>query len=271
MKKYDLSVKLLSIDNIDVIVSNKLVSRIYIEADDFISHKGIKFDFDGEIYIVFPDVLTTKALKLIDDNYDYIIAKSQGILIHNLDSLFYLKDKSYDLSKVVASERLYAYNSSSIEFYRENGLHNFTYPVELTFKEGEDICFGKVEEIVYGRTALMVSSGCVHKNTTKCDQIKQNLILKDRKKMDFFVQNRCEYCYNVTYNSVPTMIMDELSNIHKDASSVRIDLTFENKDQIKKILDLYEACCYGNCPAKEEIRNVLGEYTRGHYHKGMIS
>lgn len=271
MNKYELSVKVLSLENIDSIISNKLVSRIYIEADDFISHKGVKLDFNREIYIAFPEVLTTKSLEFIDDNYDYIIAKSQGILIHNLDSLFYLKEKGYDLSKVIASERLYAYNNSSIEFYKENGLHNFTYPVELTFKDGEDISFGNVEEIVYGRTALMVSSGCVHKNTAKCDKIKQNLILKDRKKMDFFVQNRCEYCYNVTYNSVPTMIMDELLNIHKDATSVRIDFTFESEDQIKKILDLYEACCCGNCPAKEEIRNVLGEYTRGHYHKGMIS
>ena len=58
MKQYSLSVRLLSLENFELVKSNKLVSRIYIEADEFISHRNEKLDFDGEIYISFPDVFT---------------------------------------------------------------------------------------------------------------------------------------------------------------------------------------------------------------------
>lgn len=269
MNNLNLSVRLLSLDSINKVLECDFVSRIYLEADAFINNT-ISINTDKEIYIVLPDIFTNKAVKLIDENYDRLLAHCDGVMINNLDELFYLKYKNYNLDKVVASERLYAYNSTAVEFYQENGLHNFTYPLELTFREGEDICFSNVEEIIYGRTALMVSSGCVHKNTSKCDEIKQNLILKDRKKIDFFVQNRCDYCYNVIYNSVPTMIMDELEMVHNDAKNVRIDFTFENKEQIGKVLNLYEACYMGKCPSKDEIKNIIGEYTRGHYHKGMV-
>ena len=267
MKKINLSVKLLDIKMLDLIASFDVVSRIYLEADSYILNKPDISSIDKEIYISLPDVFTTKGASLIDSNYDFLAENSDGFLIHNLDELFYLKERGFDLEKVISSERLYAYNTEAVDFYKGFGLHNLTHPIELTFSEGYDISFESVEEIIYGRYGLMVSSGCVHKNTAKCDQKQQNLILKDRKKMAFFVQNRCDYCYNVTYNSVPTMILDELDRIHQDAKSVRIDFTFESKDEIGKIIKLYEACLNGNCPAKEEF----GEYTRGHYHKGMVS
>lgn len=269
--KHFLSVRVLTKEQFDIVVCHDSVSRIYIEADFALSENLDLSHFDKRIFIVFPDVFTDKAYKLIDSSYDELINYADGFMIHNLDELFYLSEKGYDLSKVIGSERLYAYNTEAVNFYKENGLHNLTHPVELTYNQGYDIIFESVEEVIYGRTALMVSQGCVHKNTSKCDGIKQNLILKDRKKMDFFVQNRCDYCYNTIYNSVPIMVIDELDKLHKKANSVRIDFTFENINQINNILSLYEVCCDGICPNKDEIRLLVGDFTRGHYHKGMIS
>ena len=263
----NLSVRLLNTDDLKLVMNYEFVNRLYLDADLYIADKPDLSSFNGEIYFVLPDIFTRKALNFINEHFDFLKSNCDGFMIQNLDELFFLKDKNYDFNKVISSERVYVYNSDTVAFYHEQGLHNFTHPIELTFNEGYKIDFGNVEEIIYGRASLMVSAGCIHKNMSKCDGIKENLILKDRKKMGFFVQNRCDYCYNVTYNSVPTMIVDELDKLHHDAKSVRMDFTFENKEEISNILSLYEACLIGKSPAKE----LFGDYTRGHYHKGMVS
>ena len=72
------------------------------------------------------------------------------------------------------------------------------------------------------------------------------------------MKNNCSDCYNVVYNSVPTMLFDEKQEL-KDYGvlNFRLAFTIETKEETKAVFD-----CYEN--KKREIA-----YTKGHYKRGV--
>ena len=104
----------------------------------------------------------------------------------------------------------------------------------------------------------MVSAGCVHKNAVNCDKRSQVTYLKDRYNVLFPIRNYCNDCYNIVYNSVPTLLFGELERLKTyGITHFRLQFTLESAKETENILQLLQG-------KGQEI-----EYTKGHYKRGV--
>lgn len=73
--------------------------------------------------------------KLISDNADWIFDNVSGVLAHNVEELYFIKnlnDKNNTNLSVIADYSLYQMNGYAVEFLKEEGICRGTYPMELT-------------------------------------------------------------------------------------------------------------------------------------------
>ena len=90
-----------------------------------------------------------------------------------------------------------------------------TAPVELNASELKKLDISKEAMIVYGYQPVMISAGCVQKNTDRCTQKESTLYLTDRYHKKFAVKNYCKCCYNVIYNSSPLLLVGQQEEFEK--------------------------------------------------------
>ena len=107
----------------------------------------------------------------------------------------------------------------------------------------------------------MTTAGCVHKNSSGCDKTPQITYLTDRYKKNFAVKNYCRDCYNVIYNSLPTLLWNNIDNLKKNKINFfRFSFTIESAKMTQHILDI---TFNGKAIAKND------EFTNGHYKRGV--
>jgi putative protease len=111
---------------------------------------------------------------------------------------------------------------------------------------------------VYGYQQLMVSAQCVRNTIKGCNQKNEKFFLKDRYGKMFPVHCICKYCYNLIYNSVPTVLFGGRQEELLNGVTQRIHFTVETEKEIKEVLDAF----WNQTPVK-------GEMTRGHYRRGV--
>ena len=104
-----------------------------------------------------------------------------GVLVRNLESLLLIRKKSADYP-VVTDSSIYLWNHRAKNFLRQFNLKAGTAPVELNSWELEELGIQEMELVVYGYLPVMVSAGCVRKNTSGCTGKAGELILTDRQK-----------------------------------------------------------------------------------------
>ena len=80
----------------------------------------------------------------------------------------------------------------------------------------------------------------------------------------FYVKNDCATCTNVIYNGVPTSVIDKLGALRSDYQAYLVELTVENADEAKKVMD-----CVENAVSGKRTDGFIKDYTRGHYYKGI--
>ncbi len=162
-----------------------------------------------------------------------------------------------------------------------------TLPLELNLRELSSLCKSlqtPAELIVYGRAPMMVSAQCLRKTTGECRKNLQGkgagragenvglqsgygiktvqdtgeiLYLKDRTGAEMPVRNYCRFCYNIIYNSVPTVIFDLEKEIRQiSPHSVRYEFSTESGPETFAVLE-------GRVPKGN------GAFTRGHLHRGV--
>ena len=115
---------------------------------------------------------------------------------------------------------------------------------------------------VYGRIPLMISAQCVYRNYTGCkgDSKESEVFLKDRFGNLFFVDARCEDCYNIIYNNKPLYLTDKKDELKRiGPASVRVSFTIESNREIRQILSDLES----------GTGNFDDRYTRGHFNRGV--
>ena len=133
-------------------------------------------------------------------------------------------------------------------------------PLELNGREIARRSNADTEMIVYGYYPLMTSAQCVHRNSSKCDKCKQITYLKDRYNKLFPVKNMCNECYNVIYNTLPTMLLNDIAGIKESKiHNLRLMFTVEDAAETREILSYFE-----NPSLKRR-----GEFTNGHYKRGV--
>lgn len=216
-----------------------------------------------DFLLILPAIFRMETSLFYEKNLSEILKTGiDGFVIKNYEELYFLTSKLSEQEKanieLVIDHNLYTYNDYAKNAFSQYGIVYDTIPLELNRKEIRNRNNANSEMIIYGHYPLMTTAGCVHKNTDKCDKQTTITYLKDRYKTFFPVKNNCSDCYNVVYNSVPTMLFDEKQEL-KDYGvlNFRLAFTIETKEETKAVFD-----CYEN--KKREIA-----YTKGHYKRGV--
>lgn len=206
-----------------------------------------------KVYLMLPTIFRA-------DSSDYFvtIAKEldkvsfEGFVVKNYEEL-YLTENLFTGRKVILDHNMYTFNDVSKSAFFEHGVSGDTVPLELNSKEIMHRNNIGSQMIVYGYYPLMTTANCVHKNTKGCDKKQKLIYLKDRYNKSFAVCNNCKECYNTIYNSLPTMLIKNISKL-KEAGirSFRYSFTIETPKQIKAVMD-----------------DKVAEYTNGHYKRGV--
>ena len=206
-----------------------------------------------KVYLMLPTILRA-------DSSDYFvsIAKEldkvsfEGFVVKNYEEL-YLTENLFIDKKIILDHNMYTFNDVSKSAFFEHGVSGDTVPLELNSREIMHRNNIGSQMIVYGYYPLMTTANCVHKNTKGCDKKQKLIYLKDRYNKSFAVCNNCKECYNTIYNSLPTMLIKNMSKL-KEAGirSFRYSFTIETPKQIKAVMD-----------------DKVAEYTNGHYKRGV--
>ena len=206
-----------------------------------------------KVYLMLPTIFRA-------DSSDYFvsIAKEldkvsfEGFVVKNYEEL-YLTENLFIDKKIILDHNMYTFNDVSKIAFFEHGVSGDTVPLELNSREIMHRNNIGSQMIVYGYYPLMTTANCVHKNTKGCDKKQKLIYLKDRYNKSFAVCNNCKECYNTIYNSLPTMLIKNMSKL-KEAGirSFRYSFTIETPKQIKAVMD-----------------DKVAEYTNGHYKRGV--
>lgn len=206
-----------------------------------------------KVYLMLPTIF-----RAASSDYFVSIAKEldkvsfDGFVVKNYEEL-YLTENLFTGKKVILDHNMYTFNDVSKSAFFEHGVSGDTVPLELNSKEIMHRNNIGSQMIVYGYYPLMTTANCVHKNTKGCDKKQKLIYLKDRYNKSFAVCNNCKECYNTIYNSLPTMLIKNISKL-KEAGirSFRYSFTIETPKQIKAVMD-----------------DKVAEYTNGHYKRGV--
>lgn len=206
-----------------------------------------------KVYLMLPTIFRA-------DSSDYFvsIAKEldkvcfEGFVVKNYEEL-YLTENLFTGKKVILDHNMYTFNDVSKSAFFEHGVSGDTVPLELNSREIMHRNNIGSQIIVYGYYPIMTTANCVNKNTKGCDKKQKLIYLKDRYNKSFAVCNNCKECYNTIYNSLPTMLIKNISKL-KEAGirSFRYSFTIETPKQIKAVMD-----------------DKIAEYTNGHYKRGV--
>ena len=231
-------------------------SRIYVDLqyisyDEILSLTGQEQPF----YYMLPPVLRSRSLA---ECCKLPVDRMYGVVVRNIDELAWLKSVDY-AGHVVMDYSVYGMNVVAEQFLREQFPNAIlTLPVELNQKQLETLSLSNTELEVYGYQQLMISAQCVRNTTTGCNQKNDRLYLIDRMGKHFYVASICKYCYNLIYNSIPTVLYDCLSPKLAAHCDLRLHFTRETDAEMRQIIENF---------LKGEPYS--GELTRGHYKRGV--
>lgn len=251
------------------VCKSSLISRVYIDWNRYSLN-----DFDNEIaddirlvtsngkkiYIILPAVCRDKTYNFLLSKQDLLGQSAiSGFVVKNYEELGWCLDKFPD-REIITDYNLYTYNDYAVNAYHELNISLDTMPLELNGREIARRSNADTEMIVYGYYPLMTSAQCVHRNSSKCDKCKQITYLKDRYNKLFPVKNMCNECYNVIYNTLPTMLFNDIARLKESKiHNLRLMFTVEDAAETREILSYFE-----NPSLKRR-----GEFTNGHYKRGV--
>ncbi|MDY6352367.1 MAG: U32 family peptidase [Lachnospiraceae bacterium] len=204
-------------------------------------------------YLCLPHILRSDKLPQIDDGI------FDGLIVSSFDEMQYASYNFPDLPMIL-DQRVYSWSDRSRSFLLSKGAAFLTAPYELNEKELSHLDNSSSFITVYGRTPVMYTATCQHKNSRGCDRRQEELYLLDERKSSFLCLNFCSSCTNVIYNSLPTSLLPFLDRLWEMGfAGVRVDLTVENEKETVRILQMIKNNkCEDVCQA-----------TRGHFHRGV--
>ena len=256
-------------EQMEVILEEEAIGRIYVdctmfpriwEKDSYVEWITKVHAAGKEIYLVMPYIFRERTRKQYEAAYNRIFGAGwDGILIANYESFAFLKEHGYT-GRIMTDYNLYEFNQESRKFWKENGVFEFTAPVELTERELQDLRVKDGEVIVYGYLPMMISAGCIQKTTRGCLKKSGQTTITDRYRNPFVVKNECDYCYNILYNYVPLYLGDRIEEVYQiGPGRIRLMFTTERQQEVRQILSAYF----------EGKELPEGTYTRGHWKRGI--
>ncbi|MBE6010101.1 MAG: U32 family peptidase [Lachnospiraceae bacterium] len=185
-------------------------------------------------------------------------------LVRSYDSLGFVAGLGIDRADIRLDAGVYVFSYETAAAFEQHEIQKYTMSYELNKKE---LKYQKKQGAmlsVYGRIPLMISAQCIYRNYTGCKKkggSKDSYVfLKDRFGNRFFVDARCEDCYNIIYNNKPLYLPDRKEDLDRIRPAyIRVSFTTEHSDEIRQILS--------------DVTSGTGSfddrYTRGHFNRGV--
>ncbi|MBE5957984.1 MAG: U32 family peptidase [Lachnospiraceae bacterium] len=254
-------------EQIKACIDSNKISVIYVESfcenDDLNRIKETCKLNNTKLYLAMPHVFRMDDKNTFEKIHSKNLEMYNGFLIRNIEEYFYLKSKGY--TNFIFDYNVYSFNKESKKLYDSFGVKT-TVPVELNFKELEYRGCSREEMVVYGYMPVMTTANCVAKTCNRCNKSKESYILNDRMNQNMHVRCVCDYCYNIIYNVNPLSLASYSNTILKlNPSSVRLEFTYENKEEVKNIINIFN----NSFILKNNNYNEIEGSTRGHFKRGV--
>lgn len=263
-----------TMEQLEVAASYPEIARIYVEDSLWGCRESRKRleqillkleDAGREVYFAMARIFRREARDFYDRHFHEFAGNFDGVLVRNLESFLYVREKNAALP-VVTDSSIYQWNRRAKSFWKKFPPRSMTAPVELNKWELGELGVRDMELIVYGHLPVMISAGCVRKNLGKCERKQGFLSMSDRQHKKNIVKNECLYCYNVIYNSAPLSLADQYQELRKlGCKTVRLQFSIENREKAGEILNLYLSA-YSK---EKECLMPKGTFTRGHFKRGV--
>ena len=219
-----------------------------------------------EIFFVMPHIFRKKTRKIYEEYYQMLFSCDwDGVMIRNYESYQFLREHHYE-KMIVTDSHLYQFNRYAKMFWLSEGVSGTTASLELNVKELQEVGMEQSEIVVYGHAPMMISAQCIQKTLNGCHKTKTQLKMKDRYRKEFVIKNLCDYCYNIIYNSSPTVLLDQRKELLELVpKAMRLHFTIEGKETVKHIIRLYQSVFQEG----KELEELDFEFTRGHFKRGI--
>lgn len=248
---------------LEAVILNESVNIIYAEADMFKENIEDKWHifidkahtYNKKLILALPYITREHGRHFIVKNKEIIFNQNfDGYMFRNLEAYMLFKNMGISCKYIVFDNTIYGINNYSVEFLKRYKPDLLTASYELNKNELEHFDNDNMELCVYGYIPVMISAGCIKKSYNKCNKLDEFIKLKDRLGNIFMVNNHCEYCYNIIYNSTPLYICDLLDkNKTIKARAIRYNFINESPKDIVNILS----------------GHPVEKYTRGHFKRGV--
>lgn len=246
------------------------VRRIYMDIFK-VTLKDIKAarECGKELYLTLPYILRKNIAEQMEQVFAELSKQNpDGYLVRNLEEICFLQKMGIEGRKIQTDYGVYVCSKEAVKALKEWNIEHFTLPVELNRNELLDLTCENGEMILYGHQPLMISAGCLHKNTSGCDRTPGIFYLKDRYAKIFPVKNNCRECYNVIYNTSPLFLLHHQQELQRLApEAVRLHFTIENKKKMEQVFELYRQAFQENRKISPE--QYFKDYTNGHFKRGV--
>lgn len=197
-----------------------------------------------------------------------------GFLVPTMDGLGLLLHCGLEDKPILFDSSFYAWNKEAISFAGKMGM--VTIPVELNSKDVRSLFKGefakKAQGILYGRTPLMLSAGCIKKTADVCNHTSEVVYIKDRKEAIYPVESNCKLCMNTIWNTLPTNLLEEAWKWMEDGiESFRVEFTMETAEEAGKIAKtFYQFLVIDQGKEKTSKPDFMKNqtYTTGHMNRG---
>ncbi len=217
------------------------------------------------VYVSLPYIFREQAAQVLEKEYEELERLYDGALIRNWESYCWLEKKGYS-KPIVSDYNLYVFNQRSRKFVLSQKIDRYTAPVELNSRELSELDIRDASFIGYGFQPVMVSANCIQKNTAGCTKKDGILYLTDRYKKKFAVKNYCKYCYNITYNPSPLMLLHQKEEVLRlNPAELRLDFVTESAQEVRKMTELYTKAFLEG----QDVQIPDMEYTKGHFKRGV--
>ena len=268
-KTRKLSVLVRNLEQLKVAIEYEQVEEIYIESPLCFESQIMNMvrglsEKHKKVYAALPYIFRRPAILEFKKNYEKLAESYQGLLIRNFESLRLLKEFEYS-KEIHGDYNLYIFNKASKEWMKDCGILRPTGPVELNEKELQKLDLQDCTFIAYGYQPVMITAGCIQKNSKECNKKNSKIYIKDRYRKEFCVQMYCDYCYNVIYNTAPLYLADQCNLLDRlNPKRFRLDFSQEKPDEMRKILKAYDRAINQGMELA-----FSGDFTRGHIKRGV--
>lgn len=222
-----------------------------------------------ELYLALPYILRKNVAEQLEQTFTELSKQNpDGYLVRNMEEICFLRKRKVEGKKIQTDYGVYVFSNEAGKALKEWEIEHFTLPVELNRNELLNLRCENGEMILYGHQPLMISAGCLHKNTAGCDRTPGTFYLKDRYAKIFPVKNNCRECYNVIYNTSPLCLLHHQQELQRlEPEAVRLHFTIENEQKMQQVFSLYRQAFLEKKKISPE--QYFKDYTNGHFKRGV--